>query len=213
MLFNGSESNLLISDLVGKLRNKQTEAADFRNSLRRLGNFLAYESAKYLDSELVQVETPLGKVNYNRIQDNITVIIILRAALSMSEGVIEVFSNAKLGVISASRGKKLQKDGKDFRIDCTYSNIPYLEDTNVMIVDPMLASGSTLLYVIQQIKEQKPRKIIVLCAIASKYGINRIQTKYPEIHILVGAVDEELNDKGYIVPGLGDAGDRAFNTL
>lgn len=212
MVINGSEINVLISEVIGKLRDKQTNPADFRINLKRIGNYLAYEAAKYLETEIIQIETPLGEADFRKIKTNIAVITILRAALPMSEGVLEVLPNANVGVISASRGKKLQDDGKDFRIDCTYSSIPYLEGKVAIVVDPMLASGSTLLFTLQQIKKQKPLKIIVLCAIASQFGIERIQGKFPEAIILVGAIDKELNEKGYIVPGLGDAGDRAFNT-
>ncbi|MBA7585432.1 Uracil phosphoribosyltransferase [subsurface metagenome] len=110
-----------------------------------------------------------------------------------------------------SKMKMLEK-GRDFRIDGTYVNIPYLEDKVAIIVDPMLASGSTILYILNIIKEQKPKKIIILCAIASQYGIERIQSKFQDSIIIAGAVDSILNEKGYIIPGLGDAGDRAFNT-
>lgn len=212
MLINGSETNNLISEVIGKLRDKNTIPADFRIYLKRIGNYLAYEAARYLDSETLEVETPLGNSEFRKVKNNIVVISILRAALPMSEGVLEVLPNAKFGVISASRGKKLRDDGKDFRIDCTYSNIPYLEDKIAIVVDPMLASGSTLLYVLHQIKKQKPAKIILLCTIASQFGIERIQGEFPEAIIIVGAIDKELNEKGYIIPGLGDAGDRAFNT-
>jgi len=213
MVINGSEINVLVSEVIGKLRDKQTNPADFRINLKRIGNYLTYEAAKYLETETIQIETPLGEADCKKIKTNIAIITILRAALPMSEGVLEVLPNANVGVISASRGKKLQEDGKDFRIDCTYSSIPYLEDKIAIVVDPMLASGSTLLFTLQQIKKQKPLKIIVLCAIASQFGIERIQREFPEAIIIVGAIDKELNEKGYIVPGLGDAGDRAFNTL
>ncbi len=173
---------------------------------------MAFEAAKHLDSKTSRVQTPLGKAKYEKLVDNIVIISILRAALPMSDGVLETLPDASLGVISASRGKKLLDDGKDFRIDCTYTNIPYLEDNIVVIVDPMLASGSTLLFLLKQIENQKPKKIIILCAIASQYGIERIEKHNSDVIIIAGDVDSILNEKGYIIPGLGDAGDRAFNT-
>ena len=212
MLINGSEINVLISETVGKLRNKETSPAEFRINLKRLGNYLTYEAAKFLETEKSSVETPLGKTDFRKIKKNIVVVTILRAALPMSEGVLEVLPDAKVGVISASRGKMLQKDGRDFRIDCTYTSIPFLGNKIAIVVDPMIASGSTLLFTLQQIKEQKPLKIVVLCAIASQFGTERIQKEFPEAVLITGAIDQELNEKGYIVPGLGDAGDRAFNT-
>ena len=130
----------------------------------------------------------------------------------MSDGVLEVIPKAKVGIISASRGKKIEDDGTDFRIDCTYSNILFLENKTTIIVDPMLASGSTLSFIMKQLEVQKPSRLIVLCAIASEYGIQRILDTYPQTIIIAGDIDHQLNEKGYIVPGLGDAGDRAFNT-
>lgn len=212
MWVNASEANVLIAELVGKLRNKKTNPADFRMNLKRLGNFLAYEAAKHFDKTTTTVETPLGHADYETISDEIVIITILRAALPMSEGVLEVIPKAKVGVISASRGKKIQEDGKDFRIDCAYSNIPFLENKVALIVDPMLASGSTLSFTINQLSNQKPSKLIILCAIASEFGIKRILEDHPQAIIITGDIDQELNEKGYIVPGLGDAGDRAFNT-
>lgn len=209
---NASKNNVIVSEIIKKLRDKNTVPTDFRLNLRRLGNFLAFEAAKHLDTKKSEVQTPLGEAEYNKLVDNIVVISILRAALPMSDGVLETLPDASLGVISASRGKKLEKQGKDFRIDCTYTNIPYLENSIVVIVDPMLASGSTLLFLLKQIETQKPKKIIVLCAIASQYGIERIVEHNPEIIIIAGDVDSILNEEGYIIPGLGDAGDRAFNT-
>ena len=212
MWINASEANVLISELTGKLRDKRTNPADFRTNLKRLGNFLAYEASKHFNKKEIDVETPLGTAKYNTIDEEIVIITVLRAALPMSNGVLEVIPQAKVGVISASRGKQLQKDGRDFRIDCTYSNIPYLENKSVMVIDPMLASGSTLSFILDELVNQKPSKIIVLCAIASEYGIRRILEKHQQAIIIAGDIDQELNEKGYIVPGLGDAGDRAFNT-
>ena len=131
---------------------------------------------------------------------------------------VDVISTGSIGLDYATgiggipRGKMIEKDGTDFRIDCAYINIPFLEDKVAIIVDPMLASGSTMLFLLKQLENQKPKKIIILSAIAAKFGIERISGHYPDALILAGAIDPILNEKGYIVPGLGDAGDRAFNT-
>ncbi|MCG3215109.1 MAG: uracil phosphoribosyltransferase [Candidatus Heimdallarchaeota archaeon] len=212
MSINYSENSVLISEVIGNLRDIKTEPASFRSNLRKIGGYLAYEASKLLDTTQRTVKTPLGEADVIELKDQIVVITILRAALPMSEGVLEQFTNASVGVISASRGKMLEVGGKDFRIDCTYVNIPYLENKVALIVDPMLASGSTILFLLETLKEQKTKKIIVLCAIASQYGIERIKKKFPEVEIVTGDIDKILNENGYIVPGLGDAGDRAFNT-
>ncbi|MHA1953454.1 MAG: uracil phosphoribosyltransferase [Candidatus Heimdallarchaeaceae archaeon] len=212
MWVNASETSFLISEAIGRLRDKQTAPASFRIILKRIGSFLAYEVSRYLDTKTSSVESPLGTANFDELKDDIVVVSILRAALPMSEGVLEIFSDASVGVVSTSRGKMLETDGTDFRIDCTYTSIPFLEDKVAIIVDPMLASGSTMLFLLKQLVNQKPKKIIILCAIAAKFGIEKILEHYPEVLILAGAIDPILNEKGYIVPGLGDAGDRAFNT-
>ena len=212
MWMDVSKENVVVSEIIGVIRDETTNAMVFRTKLTRLGQLLAYEAAKFLDTKKTEVETSLGKAEVISINEDMVVISILRAALPMSEGVLETYSEASIGVVSMSRGKMLQEDGKDFRIDCPYMHIPYLENKFVIIVDPMLASGSTMLYLLKSIKNQKPKKIVILCAIACKYGINRILREYPEVTIIAGAVDPTLDGRGYIVPGLGDAGDRAFNT-
>ncbi|MHA1197871.1 MAG: uracil phosphoribosyltransferase [Candidatus Heimdallarchaeaceae archaeon] len=212
MCINTSEANVLISELIGKLRDKETIPADFRDNLRRLGVFLTYEAANHFGRTSVKTETPLGEAEYETTSEEIVIVTILRAAMPMSEGVLEVIPEAKVGIIAAARGKMIQKDGKDFRIDCNYFNVPYLKNRIAIIVDPMLASGSTILFTLQELKNQEPLRIIILCAIATKYAIDRILENHPQAIIIAGDVDKELNEKGYIVPGLGDAGDRAFNT-
>jgi uracil phosphoribosyltransferase len=212
MLIIGSEKNVLISETLGEIRDKETKPEDFRRNLKQIGKYLAYEASGLLDTEESSTETPLGKADFRRVKDNIVIITILRAAVPMSEGVLEVFPRAQVGIISASRGKQLQKDGKDFQIHSLYGNFPHLDDKIAIIVDPMIASGSTLLFALREIKNKEPTKVVILCAIASQYGIDRIHEEFPKAIIVTGAIDVELNKKGYIVPGLGDAGDRAFNT-
>ena len=207
-----SKKNVVVSEIIGVIRDETTNAMIFRTNLTRLGQLLAYEAAEFLDTKKIKVETSLGKAEVNSINEDMVVISILRAALPMSEGVLETYSEASIGVVSMSRGKMLQEDGKDFRIDCPYMHIPYLENKFAIIVDPMLASGSTMRYLLKSIENQKPKKVVILCAIACKYGIERILKEYPKVIIIAGAVDPILDERGYIVPGLGDAGDRAFNT-
>ena len=132
----------------------------------------------------------------------------------MTNSVFNQFEGASLGIISASRGNMIKADGKEFEIESNYSKIPDIENKIVIIVDPMLATGSTITYLLKTIEnsDQNPHKIVVFCAIASRFGINQIETNFPQVDIFAAAIDETLNEKGYIIPGLGDAGDRAFNT-
>ncbi len=177
-----------------------------------MGKLLSYEIATELDLVEKEVESPLGTATFHDFKDEISVVAVLRAALPMAEGVIEEFENAHIGFFSASRSQMLDDQGRDFEIDITYSKLPNLSNHIAIIVDPMLATASTLLHVIKAVKAQQPKKVIIACAIASEYGIQRIQENHPDVEIYTGTVDAILNEKGYIVPGLGDAGDRAFNT-
>lgn len=211
-MLHNLQSHPFASKTVAALRNKTTKPPEFRRALNRLGKLLSYEIAKELDLIEKEVESPLGIANFHDFKDEISVVAVLRAALPMAEGVIEEFENAHIGFFSASRGEMLDNQGKDFEIDITYSKLPNLSNHIAIIVDPMLATASTLLHVIKAVKQQKPKKVIIVCAIASEYGINRVKESHPDVNIYTGAVDAILNEKGYIVPGLGDAGDRAFNT-
>ncbi|MHA1818868.1 MAG: uracil phosphoribosyltransferase [Promethearchaeota archaeon] len=206
--------NAIISEVIARLRNKETRPPEFREKLHKLGMFLAYEYSKDLPSIIDEIETPLAIAKYKKINCEIVVIGILRAALPMVDGVMDIFYNAHLGVVSAARKKMIQENGKDFEIETGYWKIPDTKDKYVVIVDPMLASGSTLLTLLDNLKKEEslPANISVFCAIAAKYGVDRIIEKYSDVNIFAGVIDKTLNSHGYIVPGLGDAGDRAFNT-
>ena len=212
-MFYNLSNRVLVSKTVAILRNEKTDAEAFRYALKRLGRQIAFVIADTLETREKDVKTPLGLATYNDFSDEITIIGILRAALPMSEGMASEFIEAHIGFISASRGKMIDREGKKFEINTDYTKLPRLEGHVVIVVDPMLASGSTLLYVLEKIQKKKPKRIIVACAIAAKYGIERIEQSFPQVEVYAGAVDEILNEKGYIVPGLGDAGDRAFNTF
>ena len=125
---------------------------------------------------------------------------------------LDAIDNSSLGLISASRSDMIGEGGTAFRINGGYSKIPPLDNKVVFVVDPMLASGSSIKYLLNLIKDEKPSKIIVLVAIASEFGVKLIEKTYPDVDIYCGVIDKELNSKGYIVPGLGDAGDRVCNT-
>lgn len=202
----------LISKTIANLRNKRTPPPEFRKNLFQLGRYLAYELAKDLPAEKKVVESPLGKADYLDVGKDLVILGILRAALPMAEGVFEEFPEAQIGFLSASRGDMIDDNGRNFEIHNNYVKIPPCDGKIVLLVDPMLASASTLLTVIETVEERKPEKIVVLSAIGTDYGIGRLQTNYPDLEIFIGVIDPVLNEIGYIVPGLGDAGDRAYNT-
>jgi uracil phosphoribosyltransferase len=189
-----------------------TAPPEFRKGLYQLGRYLAYELSKELPIEKKMVESPFGKAEYIDVGSDLIILGILRAALPMAEGVFEEFPEARIGFLSASRGAMRGLQGKDFDIQDSYTKIPKCENKHVLIIDPMLASASTLIKTIEKIQVEKPTSIRVVSAIGTEYGIKRIEEKYPAIKIYIGVIDPVLNEKGYIIPGLGDAGDRAFNT-
>lgn len=202
----------LISKTIANLRNKLTAPPEFRKQLFQLGRYLAYELSKELPTETKTVEGPFGKADYIDVGNGLVILGVLRAALPMAEGVFEEFPEAQIGFLSASRGSMIDNQGKEFEIDTSYAKVPNCTNKTVLIVDPMLASASTLLKIIEGIQEQQPEKILIISAIGTNYGIQRIENKYPQVQIFIGIIDPVLNEIGYIIPGLGDAGDRAYNT-
>lgn len=211
-MYKSFENKPLISRVIAKLRDKETRPPAFRAALFKLGQYLSYEISGTLPTIQKNVESPLGKAKYLDISENLVIASILRAALPMAEGVLDEFPDAHFGFLSASREEIKDEKTKDFAIIQNYIKMPMSKDKIVIVVDPMLATGSTLVRVLSELNKTNPSKIIVLSAIASQFGIDKIQKTYPDIEIYTGAIDQDLNEKGYIIPGLGDAGDRAYNT-
>ncbi|EEB74471.1 uracil phosphoribosyltransferase [Thermococcus sp. AM4] len=203
------EDSPFIMEVLTELRNKNTDSIAFRKGLVKLGRYMGYELTKTMDVEEIEVETPLEKTTGILVKDrrNVVIITVLRAAIPLMEGLIKVFEHARVGIVSASRGK-----APKFEIEMNYIKIPNVrsEDT-VIVADPMIATGSTLIRVLGEVsKYGKPKRLIVLGVLAAPEGIDRIKEAFPEAEIFVAKIDRGLNEKGYILPGLGDAGDRAF---
>ncbi|AAL81365.1 uracil phosphoribosyltransferase [Pyrococcus furiosus DSM 3638] len=203
------EDSPYIMEILTELRDKDTDSIKFRKGLVKLGRYMGYEITKTMDVEKVKVETPLEETEGIIVKDrrNVVIITVLRAAIPFMEGLIKVFEHARVGIVSAARGKPPK-----FEIEMNYIKIPQItpEDT-VIVADPMIATGSTLLRVLEEVKKYgTPKRTLVVGVLAAPEGITRIKEKFPEVEIFVAKIDRELNDKGYILPGLGDAGDRAF---
>lgn len=198
-------------EILTELRNRETDSIGFRKGLVKLGRFMGYEVIKTMDYERVKIETPLEVTDgvICRDRQNVVIITVLRAAVPMMEGLVKVFENARIGIVSAVRGK-----APDFKIDMHYIKIPQIkEDDTVIIADPMIATGSTLVEVVREVKRYgDPKRILILGVLAAPEGINRIKSEFLDVEIFVTEIDRELNDDGYILPGLGDAGDRAFGS-
>ncbi len=202
--------------ILTKLRDSSTDQINFRKNMVRLGRILGYEICNTLDFRTIDVMTPLG-VRASGIEihdiDNIVIINILRAATPLVEGLLKAFPAARQGVIAASRKEAEGKEvPKEMEIELFYQKIPNIRKDidNVIIADPMIATASTMLKVLDIINNYEPKKVYIVSVIGSTYGIKRILEKYPNVNIFTVSIDPELNNLGYILPGLGDAGDRAF---
>lgn len=212
MVINLSEKHSLISNWVSELRNVevQNDRMRFRRNLERIGEVIAYEISKTLEWEEKEIETPLGTAIAKLLKEQPVLATILRAGLPLHQGMLNYFDKADNAFISAYR--KHHKDGT-FEISLEYVSCPDLEDRVVIISDPMLATGSSLVKTIQYLKDEgNPREIHIVCAIACTVGIEYVKREEPSVMIWCGDIDDELTAKGYIVPGLGDAGDLAFGS-
>lgn len=212
MIVNLSQQHSLISNWVGELRDVsiQTDRMRFRRNLERIGEVAAYEISKVLPFVEVEIQTPLGIAEHKVLKEQPVLATILRAGLPLHNGLLNFFDKADNAFISAYR--KHNKDGS-FEISLDYVSCPELENRVVIISDPMLATGSSLVKTIHFLKEEgHPREIHIVVAIACTVGIEYVIREEPSVTIWCGDIDDELTAKGYIVPGLGDAGDLAFGT-
>ena len=212
MLHRLFESNTILNQFVAELRDVsiQKDRMRFRRNLERLGEICAYEISKYLSYSEKEVETPLGIAKTMLPDDRIILATILRAGLPIHNGLLNFFDNADNAFISPYR--QHHKDGT-FEIKMQYITCPNVDNSILVISDPMLATGASMQQTIQAVMEYgTPKQIHIVTAIASTNGLNYINRHYPNAHIWVAGEDEELTAKSYIVPGLGDAGDLAYGS-
>lgn len=194
-----------IDQLVYEIRDPKTESAHFRQSLEKIGEYLALDILEELPTEQVQIETLTGeKASHNIAKETPVLITILRAGLPLNAGIQKVFSKANVGFLAMSRDEETLKAKVD------YIGIPDVKDKIVIISDTMIATGGSLIDAIQIIEKYAPKQIFIVAAIACEPGIARITQHNPTIKVFAAAIDPALNHKGYIIPGLGDAGDRAY---
>ncbi len=203
------KQNLAIQELVDELRDKNTDPIKFRKGLNKLGRYMGYELSKTFDYKVIDIDTPVCPTKGVRIsdKDNLVMINILRAAIPFIEGFYKVFPKARAGIISAWRGP-----APESRISVEYVKVPKTtKDDIIMIGDPMLATGHTISRIIDEVKSRgEYKRIIVVAVISAPEGIREILVKHNDVEVVTAVIDEKLNEKNYIVPGLGDAGDRCF---
>jgi uracil phosphoribosyltransferase len=212
MVINLSSQYSLLSDWISELRDVDVQAdrMRFRRNLERIGEVAALEISRHLAHAKKEIQTPLGISTCKKLKDQPVLATILRAGLPLHQGLLNYFDKADNAFISAYR--KHNPDGT-FEISLDYISCPELEKRVIIISDPMLATGSSLVKTIQFLRDEgHPSEIHIVVAIACTVGIEYVQRSEPQVKIWCGAIDEELTAKGYIVPGLGDAGDLAFGT-
>ena len=211
MVINLSDQHSLVSNWVSELRDVdiQSDRLRFRKNLEKIAEVCAYEISKKLSWVEKEVTTPLGTSNCKVLENQPVLATILRAGLAMHNGLLNYFDKADNAFISAYR-KHNPNDGS-FEISLDYISCPEMENRVVIISDPMLATGSSLVKTIQYIREEgNPSEIHIVCALACTVGIEYVLRSEPNATIWCGDIDDELTAKGYIVPGLGDAGDLSY---
>lgn len=189
------------------LRDKTTKTAPFRRAMANIGNILAYHALSELPLTEFEVETPIQKTSGYTPSTDVVVIPILRAGLSLVDGIINFIPEAKVGHIGVYRDEETHEPVN------YYHNLPNgIEDAFTLVVDPMLATGGSGSHAVKFLKESGAKNIRFVALIAAPEGIERLQTDHPDVPIITASIDEKLNDQAYIIPGLGDAGDRYFGT-
>lgn len=198
----------LIQHKLSILRDIKTSTKDFRQLTNEISMLMIYEATRDLPLEDVQVETPMGIADCKHISGRkLAFVPILRAGLGMVDGALQLVPSARVGHIG------LYRDEETLQPVEYYCKLPKdIEQREVFVVDPMLATGGSAIDAISQIKLRNPRKITFMCLIAAPEGIKALEEAHPDIQVYCAACDSHLNEKGYIVPGVGDAGDRIFGT-
>ncbi|MCW3074374.1 MAG: uracil phosphoribosyltransferase [Flaviaesturariibacter sp.] len=210
MVINLSTEHTLVSNWIAEIRSVdiQKDRMRFRRNLQRIGEVAAYEISKVLASKTIEVQTPMGMATAKVLEEQPVLTTILRAGLPLHDGLLNYFDQADCAFVSAYR--KHDKDGS-FEISLEYLSSPEIEGRIVIISDPMLATGASLVKTIQYLREEgEPKAIHIVAAIACTVGIEYVRRNIPTATIWCGDIDDEITAKGYIVPGLGDAGDLAF---
>ena len=198
----------LIQHKIGYIRRIDTGTKDFRDTISEIAMLICYEATRDLQLQDVEIETPICKTTVKELKGRkLCVVPILRAGLGMVDGMLALIPAAKVGHIG------LYRDPETLKPVEYYCKMPAdVADREIFVVDPMLATGGSSIAAIQMLKDRGCKHIHFLCIIAAPEGLKAMQEAHPDVDIYVGALDEQLNDHGYIVPGLGDAGDRIFGT-
>lgn len=207
-----SEKNSVLNHFLGQIRNinVQNDSMRFRRNIERIGEIMAYELSQSLPYKEMEIQTPLGIKKTTEIANQLVICSILRAGLNLHQGFLNYFDNAENGFISAYRHHP--NNDENFDICVEYQAIAEISNKNLLLVDPMLATGQSVLAVFNKLKERgTPKEIHIAVIIAAPEGVAFLEQNLPDTcHLWIASMDEKLNDKSYIVPGLGDAGDLSY---
>lgn len=207
-----SEENSVLNHFLGQIRNIniQNDSMRFRRNIERIGEIMAYEMSKNLNYENIEIQTPLGIKKTTEIADKLVLCSILRAGLPLHLGFLNYFDSAENGFVSAYRFHAHNDDS--FEIKVEYQAVPNIENKCLLLIDPMLATGQSMVAVLDKLLEKAiPKTVHIAVVIAAPEGIAYLEKHLPDnYHLWVATLDEKLNEKNYIVPGLGDAGDLAY---
>jgi len=202
--------NTIMKDELTRIRDERTGGIGFRKGLMHIGRYLGYEISESLSFMEKKVKTPLGIAGGIEVTDvkNIVIVNVLRAAIPLVDGLLKVFPDARVGIISAFRG-----EAPDFSVSVDYVKVPRIKRDDIVIVaDPMVATGSTMLRVLKEVEGYgRPKRTLVACVITTEHAMESIERTFPDVELYTAAIDPRVDDHGYIVPGLGDAGDRSFS--
>ncbi len=198
----------LIQHKLTFIRSKETGTKEFRQLVQEVAMLMAYEITRSLPLVETEVQTPVAPAKTKVIEGKTLALVpVLRAGLGMVDGILAMIPNAKVGHVGLYRDPETLKPVEYY---CKLP--PHIEERDVIVVDPMLATGGSAVAAISAVKDRGATNIKLMCLVAAPVGIEKVQASHPDVDIYVAAVDEGLNDHGYIVPGLGDAGDRLFGT-
>lgn len=205
-----SDNFSLVNSWINDLRNVevQTDRMKFRRNMERIGEIAAFEISKGLEQKEIEITTPLHKITVREVAVQPVVTTILRAGVPLFQGVLNYFDKADCGFVAAYR----KHDANDyFSIKQDYLTCPNIDGRSLIVADPMLATGASLIEALKDLLNHgKPTQLHIVAAIAAKQGVETLKNAYPEAQIWIGALDENLTSKGYITPGLGDAGDLSY---
>lgn len=198
----------LIQHKTAMIRQKETSVKDFRDLVKEIAMLMGYEATRELPLEKVEIETPMCRTEVQMLQgEDIAIVPILRAGLGMVDGMLALVPNAKVGHVGLYRDPSTHEPVE------YYCKLPKdIAKRQVFVLDPMLATGGSAVAAIDFIKKQGAKNITFMCLIASPEGISALQAAHPDVDIFIAAKDERLNENAYILPGLGDAGDRLYGT-